>query len=177
MAKATTRIMTVDLEPDLGSRECKSMHTVIPRLLEFFDQHTIKATFFTVTSLLEKYESEIKDISRRHEIAAHSHTHHWLNPVNAEWEIKKSKEVLAEHGIECKGFRAPGFITTPDHLELLRKYDYTYDASFARFFPGRYQHLALPGKPFQREGMTIFPMPTMVYPAVNSGLSYLKLLH
>ncbi len=169
--------MTVDLEPDLGSNQCQSMHTIVPKLLDLFDEHKIKATFFTVTSLLEKYESEIKAIAKKHEIAAHSHTHHWLNPVNAEWEIKKSKEVLGEHGIKCQGFRAPGFITTKNHLELLRENGYTYDSSFAKFFPGRYRNLALPGKPFQRDGITVFPMPAMVYPAINSGLPYLKLFH
>ncbi len=173
----TLRIMTVDLEPDLGSDRCKSMEVVVPKLLDFFEQHHIKATFFVVTSLLERYGPEIKKIAQKHEIASHSHTHHWLNPVNAAWEIKKSKEVLEEHGIQCQGFRAPWFITTEDHVQLLRENGYKYDASLARFYPGRYSHLTLPGKPFYREGMLVFPMPTLIYPAINSGLPYLKLFH
>jgi len=175
--KVKTRIMTVDLEPDLGSRECKSMVEVVPRLLNYFDDHQIKATFFTVTSLLEKYETEIKDISRKHEIASHSHTHHRLNPVNARWEIEKSKIVLKEHGINAAGFRAPMFITTKDHFTLLKEAGYSYDASLARYLPTRYNHPSLPGKPFVKEGVKEFPMSNFVYPSVNAGLTYLKLLH
>lgn len=169
--------MTVDLEPDLGSRECKSMTTVVPKLLDFFDHHKIKATFFTVTSLLEKYESEIKEIARKHEVASHSHTHHALNPVNAQWEMEKSKERLKECGINCSGFRAPMFITTSNHFTLLKEAGYSYDASLARYLPGRYRHLTLPGKPFSKEGMMEFPLPNFAYPSINAGLTYLKLLH
>lgn len=168
--------MTVDLEPDLRSTNCQSMR-FIPGLLDFFDDNKIKATFFTVTSLLERYESEIKEISKKHEIASHSHTHNWLTPANSTWEIKKSKEVLKEHGIKCEGFRAPGFITTENHFKLLQENNYKYDASLSTYFPGRYRNFSLPKKPFMKEGVLEFPMSTFVYPVINSGLSYLKLLH
>jgi len=170
------RIMTVDLENDLRSDRCKSMETIVPKLLNFFDDNNIKATFFTVTSLLEKYESEIKAISKKHEIASHSHTHPWLNEKNAEYEIKTSKEKFEEHGIKCLGFRAPGAITTKNHFSLLKKYDYRYDSSLAGFFPGRYSNPNLPKKPFIKEGILEFPIPSFL-PAINSSLSYLKLLH
>lgn len=172
-----TRIMTIDLEPDLGMRECKSITEAVPKLLNFFDDHKIKATFFTVTSLLEKYESEIKEIAKKHEIASHSHTHHALNPVNARWEIENSRKVLKEYGITAVGFRAPMFITTRDHLQLVRDAGYTYDASFARYLPTRYRHLTLLGKPFRTENILEFPTPNFVYPLVNSGLPYLKMFH
>ncbi|MDP3989657.1 MAG: polysaccharide deacetylase family protein [archaeon] len=171
-----TRIMTVDLEPDLRSRTCKSME-LIPDILEIFDQYNIKGTFFTVTNLLERHEFEIKEIAKKHEIASHSHTHNWLTKNNSEWEMKKSLETLREYKIRCKGFRAPGFITTKNHFELLKKYGYDYDASMARFFPGRYSRLTMPSKPFVRRGIVEFPMPTFVPPSINAGLSYLKLFH
>ena len=88
------RIMTVDLENDLRSDKCQSINSVVPKLLDFFDDQKIKATFFTVSSLLEKYESEIKEISKKHEIASHSHTHSWLNEKNAEFEIGHSKRLF-----------------------------------------------------------------------------------
>ena len=171
------RIMTVDLENDLRSNRCKSIETIVPKLLDFFNDNNIKATFFTVTNLLEKYESEIKAISKKHEIASHSHTHSWLNPKNTEFEIKKSKEKFEEHGIKCLGFRAPGAITTENHFQILKKYSYKYDSSLATFFPRRYNNLNLPKKPFFKEGILEFPIPTFVYPLVNSSLSYLKLFH
>ncbi len=174
------RIMTVDLEPDLQAEapiQCKSMHTVIPKLLNFFDDHQIKATFFVVTSLLEKYESEIREIAQKHEIASHSHTHHRLNPVNARWEMQKSKEVLQEYGITASGFRAPMFVTTKDHLALLQDVGYTYDSSLARYLPTRYANVTMPGKPFVKEKLIEFPVPNFVYPSINAGLPYLKSFH
>lgn len=172
--------MTVDLEPDLGSRDfnsCKSMANVVPKLLNLFDDHKIKATFFTVTSLLEKYEYQIKEISQKHEIASHSQTHRVLNPVNTTWEMKTSKETLREYGITASGFRAPMFITTAEHFKILKSIGYSYDASLARCYPTRYCHLTLPPKPFVKEGIVEFPMPNFIYPLLNSGLPYLKLLN
>ncbi|MBR9683438.1 polysaccharide deacetylase family protein [Candidatus Woesearchaeota archaeon] len=170
------RILTVDLENDLRSHKCKSIEVIVPKLLDFFDDNKITATFFTVSSLLEKYESEIKAIAKKHEIASHSHTHPWLNSHNAEYEIKTSKEKFSEYGIKCSGFRAPGAITTQNHFSLLKKYGYQYDSSLAHFFPGRYHHPNLPKKPFVNQGILEFPVPSFL-PAINSSLSYLKLLH
>ena len=169
--------MTVDLEPDLRSNTSKNVETIVPKLLELFDQRKIDATFFVVSNIVEKHESLIKDISKKHEIASHSHTHAWLNLVNANWEIQKSKETLQQYGHNPLGFRAPGFITTENHLQLLKENGYVYDASFARFFPGRYSHLTMPRKPFVKEGILEFPLPTFVYPSINAGLPYLKLFH
>lgn len=170
------KIMTVDLENDLRSNRCKSIEIIVPKLLDFFDDNKITATFFTVTNLLEKYESEIKEIAKKHEIASHSHTHPWLNPKHAEFEIKISKEKLKEYGFDCQGFRSPGAITTKNHFQLLKKYNYKYDSSLARFFPGRYNNINLPKKPFVKQEILEFPIPSFL-PAINSSLSYLKLLH
>ncbi len=172
-----TRIMTVDLEPDLGSNECKSMTTIVPKLLQLFDKYNIKATFFVVSSLLERYSKEIKEIAKKHEIASHSHTHASLTEENALSEIKTSKEAFAQHGIECKGFRAPRFITTKNHHELLAQHGYQYDASLARYFPKRYRNKNLPKQPFVKNNVYQFPMTTFIPPTINSGLSYLKLFH
>ena len=139
--------MTIDLEPDLRSTNCNSMELVVPRLLDYFDDHKIKATFFTVSSLLEKYESEIKSISKKHEIASHTHTHSWLNDKNAELEIGESKKKLEEYGVKCSGFRAPFFTITKNHFQLLKKYNYSYDSSMGVFMPGRYYNISLPQKP------------------------------
>ena len=170
------RIMTVDIEPDVDGGN-RSLVSVVPKLLDYFDDSGIKATFFTVSSLLEKHESLIKEISKKHEIASHSHTHSVLNPVNASWEMKKSKDVFKEFGFDVKGFRAPKFITTKKHFALLKEHGYSYDSSLARFFPGRYANFSISGKPYVKDGISEFPSPNFVWPSVNAGLSYLKLLH
>jgi len=155
------KIMTVDLEPDLRSNRCLSITKTVPRILNFFDDNNIKATFFIVTNLFEKYESEIKEIARKHEIASHSHTHNWLNERNANFEIGHSKLLLKNYGIKCEGFRAPKFITTKNHFEILRKHGYKYDSSFNGKF-----------KVSERQGIK-----SITFPAFYSGLTYRKLLH
>ena len=157
--------MTVDLEPDLRSKKSKSIELALPRLLNFFDDHTIKATFFTVTSLLEKYESEIKDIAKKHEIASHSHTHAWLNEQNAEFEIGHSKKILKDYGLTCEGFRAPKFITTKNHFDLLKRHGYNYDSSFVTVLPSTFKVKEIKG------------IKSISFPALPSGLTYRKLLH
>ena len=170
------RIMTVDLEPDVDGR-FRSLTESVPNLLNYFDDQKIKATFFTVSSLLEKHEDLIKEISKKHEIASHSHTHSILNQVNTSWEMGHSKEVFKKYGLDVKGFRAPKFITTKNHFKLLKEHRYNYDSSLARYFPGRYANLGIPGKPFVKEEIIEFPSPNFLWPSVNAGLSYLKLLY
>ncbi len=157
--------MTVDLENDLRSDRCLSMHKVVPKLLDFFDDKKIKATFFTVSCLLDKYESEIKEISKKHEIASHSVTHSWINSENADYEIGESMKKFKEFGFDVLGFRAPKFITTSNHFELLEKYGYKYDSSFSTFYPNKL-------KLINNQGIQSFS-----FPVLNSGLPYLKLLH
>ena len=156
------KIMTVDLEPDLRSKETKSVELIVPKLLDYFKEQNIKATFFTVTSLLDKHEDIITEISKKHEIASHSHSHAWLNERNAEFEIVNSRLFLQNYGFSCHGFRAPKFITTKTHFELLKKAGYSYDSSFNT-------------SSFSLK--TIQDIPSIQFPAMYSGLTYRKLLH
>ena len=89
--------MTVDLENDLRSDKSISVDIALPKLLNFFDDNKIKATFFTVTKLWRNYETELKELSKKHELASHSHTHTVLNQWNAEFEIKTSMQKMKEY--------------------------------------------------------------------------------
>jgi peptidoglycan/xylan/chitin deacetylase (PgdA/CDA1 family) len=171
------RIMSVDLEPDFRSKYAISLVKVVPKLLDFFDSHNIKATFFTVSSLLERHEDLIREISKKHEIASHSHTHNFLNPVNSSWEINHSKKKFEEYGFKCDGFRAPGFVVTKDHLKIVKDAGYKYDSSIAKYYPGRYNNFGSPSKVYEKDGLKVVPIPNMVYPMIDSGLTYLKAFH
>jgi len=169
--------MSVDLEPDFRSKYAISLVKVVPKLLDFFDSHNIKATFFTVSSLLERHEDLIREISKKHEIASHSHTHNFLNPVNSSWEINHSKKKFEEYGFKCDGFRAPGFVVTKDHLKIVKDAGYKYDSSIAKYYPGRYNNFGSPSKVYEKDGLKVVPIPNMVYPMIDSGLTYLKAFH
>lgn len=174
--------MTVDLEPDFGLTSIQGTYTsvelIVPRLLSFFDDKKIKATFFVVADMLHDHADMIKEIqSRGHEIASHGLSHAQLNAVNSRWEITESKRRFAQYGITVEGFRATQFIIADGHHSILKEAGYTYDASLSRYFPGRYNNIDMENKPFLEGGLWNFPMSNFMWPAVDSGLSYLKLMY
>jgi len=151
MGKEKT-IMSVDLEHDWGSKETKNLTEIVPDLLDFFDDHDIKATFFVVGELAYKFENLIKEISRKHEIGSHSFSHPNLKTLSEsklETEILVSKKSLEEVGVRVLGFRSP-MVMFPKNLGYyLRKHGYIYDSSVScSFFPGRYSNLLSKPEPY-----------------------------
>lgn len=74
-------IITIDLENDWEGNETKNIY-LIPKLLDFFDDYNIRATFFVLGKLIENHESVIKVISKKHEIASHGFFHKNLKKVD-----------------------------------------------------------------------------------------------
>jgi len=171
--------MSVDLEYDWDSKRSENL-SIVPKLLDFFDDNYIRATFFVVTDLIDKNESLIKDISKKHEIASHSCSHSKLNEVSngqLEKEIKNSKKAIESLKIKCKGFRAPLYLIPKNLHRLLKKYGYKYDSSTTRsFFPGRYINLTEPLEPYEKDGIIEIPISTFKLP-IPFGLSYMRLLY
>jgi len=170
------KILTLDLEYDFETDRLDNLK-FIPKILDFFDEHKVKATFFVLGELVKDNEELIKEISRKHEIASHSFSHKRLNKLNGfelEEEIKKSKEAFKEIGINVKGFRAPYFITNKRLWNVLKKNGFEYDSSVAGFFPGRYLNFNL--KPRKINGIIELPVPNLIFPFPN-GLSYHRMLY
>lgn len=174
-------IMTVDLEYDWESKDSKSWDTIVPKLLDFFDQNKIRATFFVVGRLIEEHEDIIRKIAEKHEIGSHSFTHANLSKLSREElekEIKFTKSVLEDMGIKCEGFRCPFGITPKNLLGLLQENGYKYDSSMLNgYFPGRY--LRFKEKPFKvSNGLVELPIPAMKYfKLAPFSLSYIRLLY
>ena len=185
----TLRILTIDLEGDLDTNNTISLIKVVPKLLDLLDQKKISATFFVVSNLLESHLELIQEIQvRGHEIGSHSNTHSFLNSQNSLIEMQISKKKFEDAGIKVTGFRAPSYITANSHFEDLKNARYKYDSSLAVFWPGRYRNfwLGFRPKPFVQTiqnpdtnaiKIVELPMPTFLWPCINSGLSYLKLFH
>jgi len=172
-------IMSVDLEYDWDSKRCESIK-VVPKLLDFFDDHDIRATFFVVTDLMDKNESLIKEIAKKHEIASHSCTHAPLTKVSREQlekEVRDSKKKIESLKIRCKGFRAPMYLVPKNLHKLLKKHSYKYDSSHTKsIFPGRYFNLTQSTKIYEKDGITEIPISTFKLP-IPFGLSYMRLLY
>jgi len=110
-------------------------------LLKLLKKFNIKATFFVLGKVAEKYPGIIKKIySEGHEIASHGYSHKTLNSLDREEfekEIILSVELLEKiTGKRPIGFRAPDFTLsnkTKWVLEILEKYGFKYDSSIFPF--------------------------------------------
>ena len=148
--------VTIDLEYDFETDQTRSVHEVVPRLLDLFDKLDIRATFFVLGEIAEKYPKLIKKIGKKHDIGSHGYTHTRLDKLSDDelwFQVSKSKKVIEKLGVKCKGFRAPYFITHPKLFYMLEKAGYEYDSSLqCSYFPGRYNNLLLKEKKFEIKG-------------------------
>lgn len=86
----------------------------LSRLLDLLEQRDIKATFFCVGMMAERFPEVIKKISEKgHEIGCHSDTHSWLNKMS-EKECFEDTRSAIDRLEQCTGkkvvsYRAPAF--------------------------------------------------------------------
>ena len=113
------------------------------------DAFNVKATFFVLGAVAERYPEVINEIHHGgHEIACHAYSHKPLYSMDRrefEGELKKSLELLADYN--PVGFRAPSFSLnnrTKWALEVLERYGFQYDSSI---FPVRTQLYGVPDAP------------------------------
>ncbi len=121
------------------------IHENTDRILTLLDEAGLKATFFCLGWVAEKYPEVIKEIDNRgFEIGSHTYMHQLLyDQSRAEFgeDLKASIQVLEDiTGKKVKSFRAPGFSLTSDALwvfDELIKHGIEYDSSI---FPARRSH-------------------------------------
>ena len=136
-------IMSVDLEDffcdlpfDTWSQYESRVLKNTNKILELFEKYEIKATFFTLGYIAEKFPDLIKEIDNKgHEIASHSYAHLDIRKTTKEEfenDLKKSIEILEKIiGKKVFGFRAPYFSIDKKSfwaMEILSKY-FKYDSS------------------------------------------------
>ena len=112
----------------------------IPRLLELFERHSIRATFFIVGRDLPAQAAGVREIIRRgHEVANHST---WHRPGFARLtREEKRADIATTHqlimdaaGRPAVGFKSPGFSLGPDQLDVLTELGYLYNSSLLPTF-------------------------------------------
>ncbi len=120
----------------------------LPRFLDLFARHGVRATFFVVGSDLERDRegrAVVAELARAgHELANHTHTHPYhftrLPPAEMAAEIDRAHAAIAEVGDRAPvGFRSPGYAVNRQALELLLERRYAYDSSV---FPSPPYYLA-----------------------------------
>ena len=143
-----TNMMSVDLEDyycDLPFSEWQKYESRVIKntqvILDLFEKYDVKATFFVLGYIAEKFPEMIKKISELgHEIASHSYAHIDLRKVSKkqfEDDFLKSVSIIEKiTGKKVEGFRAPFFSIDKNNcwvFEILSRH-IRYDSSI---FPVR----------------------------------------
>jgi polysaccharide deacetylase family protein (PEP-CTERM system associated) len=109
------------------------------KVLELFGAGGVKATFFTLGWVAEKYPALMRRIADAgHEVASHGWDHQRvfnLTPEQFRADIGRARAVLEDaSGQKVSGYRAPSFsidIRTPWAHEILAEQGYAYSSSVA----------------------------------------------
>lgn len=115
----------------------------LPRFLELFERHRIRATFFVIGRDLDDPNNRelLWEAHRRgHELANHSETHLYdltrRDQATLEREIDlAARKIEALIGHSPVGFRAPGYTISDSLLRILETRGYLYDSSVFPSFP------------------------------------------
>ncbi len=149
------------------------------RLLELFEQHQAKCTFFTLGWVAERYPNLIKAIvDQGHELASHGFSHQratMMTPEEFREDVYRSKQVLeSASGEAIIGYRAPSFSFNDSNTwtyKILKDLGFEYSSST---YPIEHDLYGVPDWPrfkYERaEGIIEIPVPTVRKNNRNSGI-------
>ncbi len=160
-----TNVMSVDVEDyfQVGAFEnaiardewdhwpCR-VEANVARILALFERHGIKATFFTLGWIAERYPGVVQAIvSNGHELASHGYGHQratTLTPEQFRADVIRAKELLEDiGGVVVSGYRAPSFSINHHSLwalDVLAETGHRYSSSI---YPISHDHYGMPDAP------------------------------
>lgn len=149
----------------MESRVCRNTE----RLLDIFSEFEVRATFFVLGWVAERFPDLVRTIAGRgHEIASHGYAHRLIydqTPSAFRDDVRRAKALLEETGgRRVLGYRAPSYSITPRSLwalDILLEEGYRYDSSI---FPIRHDRYGIPvsqREPYvvERKAGTLFEVP------------------
>lgn len=173
---------------DWDRRECRVARNMA-RILALLERHRVKATFFTLGWIAERYPSLVREIvAQGHELASHGYGHeraNQLEPAAFRADIERAKHILEDiAGVAVLGYRAPSFSIDARNrawaFEALARAGYRYSSSV---YPVRHDHYGMPDAPRFRHwtatGVLEVPPTTVRWLKRNwpaSGGGYFRLL-
>ncbi len=161
------------------------------RILDLLAEYGVKATFFVLGWVGEKYPELIRDIrSSGHEVACHGYNHRLiydLTPEEFREDVRRAKGILEDNiGVPVIGYRATSYSIVRETLwalDILIEEGFLYDSSI---FPIHHDRYGIPeAERFQhvieRDKGAILEFPPTTYSLLNlnvpiAGGGYLRLL-
>ncbi|ODU07538.1 MAG: polysaccharide deacetylase [Rubrivivax sp. SCN 71-131] len=132
-------------------RECRVERNV-QRILQLLAARGVKATFFTLGWIGERYPGLVRDIvGGGHELASHGYGHQRASDLDTaafREDVLRAKGVLEDAGgVAVKGYRAPSFSIGHGNLwalETLARTGHRYSSSI---YPIAHDHYGMPDAP------------------------------
>ncbi|MDP2004485.1 MAG: DUF3473 domain-containing protein [Rubrivivax sp.] len=201
LAPSLSNALTIDVEDyfqvsafapyirrdEWDTRECRVERNV-GRILELLAERDVKATFFTLGWIAERYPRLVHDIvAGGHELASHGYGHQRASDLSHDEfsdDITRAKKILEDlSGQAVRGYRAPSFSIGVGNLwafDALAAAGYEYSSSI---YPIRHDHYGMPDSPrfAYRVGAGLLEVPVTTLRLFNrnlpsSGGGYFRLL-
>lgn len=149
------------------------------RLIDLFNEHNVKATFFTLGWVAKHCPDVIKRIvDEGHELASHGTNHRRNTSMSKDQvykDIKESKDVLEQiSGQAVIGYRAPSFSIDKSNeyvFDILTELGFKYSSST---YPIEHDLYGVPDWPrfkhMRQEGIIEIPIPTIEKNTKNKGI-------
>jgi len=167
--------------------ECRVERNV-QRILALLAERQIRATFFTLGWIAERYPALVRDIvAGGHELASHGYGHERVSDLDEAAfrnDLLSAKHVLEDTGgVAVRGYRAPSFSIGKRNLwalETLLRTGHRYSSSI---YPIAHDHYGMPDAPRfayrTEQGLLEVPVTTLRMGSRNfpsSGGGYFRLL-
>lgn len=202
LAPAITNALTIDVEDyfqvsafapyirrdEWDARECRVERNV-ERILAMLAARDVRATFFTLGWIAERYPHVVREIvAQGHELASHGYGHERasdLSQLAFREDITRAKTLLEDlGGVPVRGYRAPSFSIGTGNLwalDELARAGYRYSSSI---YPIRHDHYGMPDSPrfaYRVAGGGLLEVPVTTLRVMNrnlpsSGGGYFRLL-
>lgn len=165
LAPAITNALTIDVEDyfqvsafapyirrdEWDAREPRIERNV-GRILELLAERDVKATFFTLGWIAERYPQLVRRIvAEGHELASHGYGHERASDLDEAAftaDVTRAKAILEDlGGRPVLGYRAPSFSIGTGNLwafDVLARTGYRYSSSI---YPIRHDHYGMPDSP------------------------------
>jgi polysaccharide deacetylase family protein (PEP-CTERM system associated) len=171
---------------DWDRRECRVEHNV-GRILELLAAADVRATFFTLGWIAERYPALVRSIvAAGHELASHGYGHERASDLDEpafRADVVRAKSLLEDlGGVAVRGYRAPSFSIGERNWWAFRTLEdagYRYSSSI---YPIRHDHYGMPDAPrfaHRVGGLVEIPVTTVRLLNRNlpsSGGGYFRLL-